>query len=256
MQTISDNELILYYYRDGIDAARIAAIDDALFASVELRHRYTQLQHLLGGIVDAPVPEPDAGFVERVWQRLDARLAPLSPLVHANWRARLRNAIQSLRVPRAAFAAACVLSVAIGVGFYAGRWSAPQPDEIAQSRASAMAAHVLDTYVAEHLRTTEGLLLTAVNSDSADLRAGNRDLAASLLDSNRLYALAAARAGNARLADFLHRLEPVLLELANQPADASIQSIDGLRDYLRKTDLLFQVRATQARIDPTGRHRT
>jgi hypothetical protein len=29
-----------------------------------------------------------------------------------------------------------------------------------------------------------------------------------------------------------------------------------LRDYLRKTDLLFQVRATQARIDVAGRHRT
>jgi hypothetical protein len=119
-----------------------------------------------------------------------------------------------------------------------------------------MAANVLDTYVAEHLRATEGLLLTAVNSDSTELHAGNRDLAATLVDSNRLYALAAARSGNTRLADFLRQLEPVLLELANQPADASIQSTDGLRDYLRKTDLLFQVRATQARIDAAGKHRT
>jgi hypothetical protein len=114
----------------------------------------------------------------------------------------------------------------------------------------------LDTYVAEHLRTTESLLLTAVNSDDTQLRAGNRDLAAQLVDSNHLYALAAARSGNTRLADFLRRLEPVLIDLANQPADASVQSIDGLRDYLRKTDLLFQVRATQARIDAEGRHRT
>jgi hypothetical protein len=149
-----------------------------------------------------------------------------------------------------------VLSLAIAIGFYVGRWSAPQPDEIAQTRANAMAVRVLDTYVAEHLRTTESLLLTAVNSDDTQLRAGNRDLAAQLVDSNHLYALAAARSGNTRLADFLRRLEPVLIDLANQPADASVQSIDGLRDYLRKTDLLFQVRATQARIDAEGRHRT
>jgi len=255
MQLISDNDLILYYYGDGIDAARIAEIDDALFASPELRSRYTRLQHLLGGFDDVPAPEADAGLVERVWQRLDARLAPAP--AHVAWRARVRDALQSLLAPRAAFAAACVLLLAIAAGFYAGRWSAPQPDEIAQTRANAIAARVLDTYVADHLRTTESLLLTAVNSDNPELRAGNRDLAAQLVDSNRLYARAAARSGNTRLADFLRRLEPVLLELANQPADASIQSIDGLRDYLRKTDLLFQVRATQARIDAEGKqHRT
>jgi hypothetical protein len=88
------------------------------------------------------------------------------------------------------------------------------------------------------------------------LHASNSDVAATLVESNRLYAAAAARAGNTRLADFLRQLEPVLIDLANQPADASIQSRDGLRDYLRKTDLLFQVRATQARIDSAGKHKT
>jgi len=96
----------------------------------------------------------------------------------------------------------------------------------------------------------------AANSDSADLRSGNADLAATLVDSNRLYAAAAARSGNTRLADFLRQLEPVLIELANQPADASVESVEGLRDYLRKTDLLFQVRATQARMEPQGKHKT
>jgi hypothetical protein len=48
----------------------------------------------------------------------------------------------------------------------------------------------------------------------------------------------------------------VLIDLANQPADAPVESREGLRDYLRKTDLLFQVRATQARIETPGRHKT
>jgi hypothetical protein len=207
--------------------------------------------------VDAePAPEPDAQFSNRVWQRLDAQIAAMQrSQPSTGLRTRLLELLHSLLVPRAAFAAACMLLLAIGVGFYAGRSTAPQPDEIAQTRANAMATRVLDAYVAEHLRATEGLLLTAVNSDDTGL-VGNRDLAASLVDSNRLYAQAATRSGNTRLADFLRQLEPVLLELANQSPDASVQSIDGLRDYLKKTDLLFQVRATQARIDAAGKHST
>jgi len=149
-------------------------------------------------------------------------------------------------------AATCMLAVAVGIGYYAGRSSVLREP----ARDSTMAARVLDAYVADHLRATEGLLLTAANSDSADLRSGNADLAATLVDSNRLYAAAAARSGNTRLADFLRQLEPVLIELANQPADASVESVEGLRDYLRKTDLLFQVRATQARMEPQGKHKT
>ena len=256
MNSITDNELILYFYRDGLDSSRIAEIDDALFTSVPLRLRYSQLQRMLHEVDTAPVPEADAEFTQRVWQKLAPRIEQTQPLA-GGWRARMLAGVQWLTAPpRLAVAGTCLLLIAIGAGYYAGRWSAPAPDDAAQARATAMAANILDTYVAEHLRATEGLLLTAVNSDSTDLHAGNRDLAATLVDSNRLYALAAARSGNTRLADFLRQLEPVLIELANRPSDASVQSSEGLRDYLRKTDLLFQVRATQARIDAAGKHRT
>jgi len=243
---VSDNELILYFYRDGLSAQRIDEIDDALFASPPLRLRYTELQHMLHEVDAGPALEPDAEFSQRIWRKLAARLDAVPKRRQAPRRAWF--------APAFALAAMLLVAFALGVGYYAGRISAPPPDETAQARANARAARVLDAYVAEHLRTTEGLLMTAANSDNADLFAGNRALAQSLVDSNRLYALAAARSGNARLADFLRQLEPVLLELANQPADASIQSFDGLRDYLRKTDLLFQVRATQARIDPADKH--
>ena len=248
---VSDNELILYFYRDGLNARRIDEIDDALFASPPLRLRYTQLQRMLHEIDAGPALEPDPEFTQRIWQRLATQLDRAPVRKPLRWRAWFAAGF----APRLALAATLLIAFAVGIGYYAGRITAPQPDEIAQARANARAARVLDAYVAEHLRSTEGLLMTAANSDNAELLAGNRALAQSLVDSNRLYALAAARSGNTRLADFLRQLEPVLLELANQPADASIQSFDGLRDYLRKTDLLFQVRATQARIEPADRHR-
>ena len=247
---VSDNELILYFYRDGLPAERIVEIDNALFAQPALRLRYTELQRMLHDVDCAALLEPDPEFTSRIWDKLAARLDTLPAARRGRWFAALRQA----PAPRHVFALACMLLFAAAAGYFAGR-EAPRRDEVAQTRGAAMAERVLDAYVAEHLRSTEGLLLTATNSDSTELRAGNRELAVALVESNRLYALAAARAGNARLADFLRQLEPVLLEVANQPADAPVQSIDGLRDYLRKTDLLFQVRATQARIDPADRHR-
>jgi hypothetical protein len=246
---ISDNDLILYFYKDGLGDERIAQIDAALLASAPLQRRYAALQDMLGAVDTLPAAEPDAGFTQRIWTRLEPRLAPRrAPRRRFEPFATL---LQALLSPRFALAAAALLAVAVGIGYYAGRRSAND-----DAGGNAMAARVLDAYVADHLRATEGLLLTAANSDSAELRAGNRDLAATLVDSNRLYAAAAARAGNTRLAEFLRQLEPVLIDLANQPADAPVEARDGLRDYLRKTDLLFQVRATQARIETAGKHRT
>lgn len=253
MNSISDNDLILYFYKDGLDAGRIAEIDAALHETPDLRERYSRLQHMLGAVDAAPAIEADADFTARIWQRLERRIEQSAPHAQGGWRNRLRELLQSLLSPRFAVAATCMLALAVGIGYYAGHSSATQEASV---RESAMAARVLDAYVADHLRATEGLLLTASNSDSTNLRAGNADLAATLADSNRLYASAAARAGNTRLADFLRQLEPVLIELANQPADASVESVEGLRDYLRKTDLLFQVRATQARMEPAGKHKT
>lgn len=254
MTTISDNDLILYFYRDGLDAERLVEIDAALRSRDDLRARYDELQRTLRA-ADAVTPiEADANLTQRIWARLEQRIGQSAPApAQRNWQARLHDLLQSLLSPRFALVATCMLALAVGIGYYAGHSSAMHESNV---RDGAMAARVLDAYVSDHLRATEGLLMTAANSDSDELHASNSDLAATLVESNRLYAAAAARSGNARLADFLRQLEPVLIDLANQPADPSVQSRDGLRDYLRKTDLLFQVRATQARINSTGKHKT
>jgi hypothetical protein len=258
MNTISDNDLILYFYRDGLEPERVAAIDAALRESATLRARLDALRAMLGAVDAEAAPQPDAGFDGRVWRRLEARIERELPRRRHGWREHLHEWLLALAAPRLAVAATALLAVAVGIGYLAGRsGSTPAPaTATAGGSDGAMAARVLDAYVADHLRATEGLLLTAANSDSDPLHAGNREVAETLVESNRLYAAAAARAGNTRLADFLRQLEPVLIDLANQPADAPVESREGLREYLRKTDLLFQVRATQARIETPGRHKT
>jgi len=251
MNSISDEDLVLHHYRDGLDPGELARIDAALAASEELRARRDALLRVLAEVDALPAPVADAGFERRLWRGLEPRLAVRAP--RAAWLDRVRDRLDP---PRLAWAGAFALALVAGAAFYAGRQSAPGPDEVAQARADATAMRVLDAYVAAHLRATEGVLLTASNSDSRELLDGNRELAASLVDANRLYARAAARAGNGQLADFLRQLEPVLISLANQPASTPVKGNEGLRDYLRSTDLLFQVRATQARLDRNGERRT
>ncbi|MEZ5462711.1 hypothetical protein [Dokdonella sp.] len=255
MNPINDNDLILYYYKDGLDAGRLAEIDAALEASGKLQARYRRLCEMLDRATEAP-PAPAADLEQRVWSRFEQRVGAAagsrSSAGLIDW---LRGILASARGSRLIVAGgfACALLIAVGVGYQVGRVTPPSTvlETPLEARASDrnMANRVLDGYVSGHLRATEGLLLTAVNEDSGEILDGNRELARSLVESNRLYAVAAARAGNVRLADFLRQLEPVLLEVANQSATSNVEDRQGLRDYLQRSDLLFQVRATESRID-------
>jgi hypothetical protein len=255
MNPITDDDLVLYHYRDGLDADRIAQITAALAASENLRERYAAIERAVSNFGQDEI-EPAPNFSARLWQQLEPQLETEGVIRHTN--ISRPSALERLRAwltpPQLwpAFAAATVIGIAIGVGFLVGRQSATVPAPVASTDADAAAARVLEAYVAANLRATERVLLTASNSDDASLLEGNRELAQSLVESNRLYALAAARDGNTRLANFLRQLEPVLISLANQPDDATVQSSEDLRHFLDATDLLFQVRATQARLDQNG----
>jgi hypothetical protein len=254
MNPITDDDLVLYRYRDGLDAARIEHIAAALAESPALRERYAAIERAIAHFeLQGIEPDPDIG--DRLWQRLAPQLEEAGVVA-----TRSRGMLDRLRTwltppqARLAFAVAATVLVAIGVGFVVGRQSVTAPPPVAVNE-SAVAARVLEAYVAANLRATEGVLLTASNSGDTSLLEGNRELAQSLVESNRLYALAAARSGNTQLATFLRQLEPVLLSLANQPGTTTLQSSEDLRHFLDATDLLFQVRTIEARLDRTGKQR-
>lgn len=263
MTPITDDDLVLYHYRDGLDAARIEHITVMLATSPALRERYAAIERAMAHFGQHEMaPDPDLGA--RLWRRLEPQLeeagvvASPSSSASVTWQSALNRLRASLAPTprRPALVAAAMIVVAIGAGFFLGRQSVTLSPTVASTAADSAAGRVLDAYVAANLRATEGVLLTASNSGDASLLEGNRELAQSLVESNRLYALAAARAGNARLADFLRQLEPVLLSLANQPGTATVQSSEDLRRFLDATDLLFQVRATEARLDRDGKQHT
>ena len=260
MNPITDDDLVLYRYRDGLDAARIEQIAAALAESPALRERYAAIERAIAHF-DSQELEPDPDIGSRLWRRLSPQLEEAGVVTSS--RGMLDRLREWLTPPQArfAFAVAATVLVAIGVGFVVGRQSVTAPpsqvavNDVAAKDVEAAAARVLEAYVAANLRATEGVLLTASNSGDTSLLEGNRELAQSLVESNRLYALAAARAGNSQLAAFLRQLEPVLLSLANQPGAATLQSSEDLRHFLDSTDLLFQVRTIEARLDRTGKRR-
>lgn len=259
MNPITDDDLVLYHYHDGLDATRIAQIAAALATSPALRERYAAIERAVAHFgQDELTPDPDLGM--RLWLRLEPQLVEAgvvtsSSSARAHASVAGQSTLDRLRAwlaptpLRPSFAAAAVLVVAIGAGFFIGRQSVTISPTATSAEADAAAGRVLDAYIAANLRATERVLLTASNSGDALLLEGNRQLAQSLVESNRLYALAAARASNARLADFLRQLEPILLSLANQQGTAAVQSSEDLRRFLDATDLLFEVRVTEARLD-------
>lgn len=248
MSRISDDDLILFHYRDGLPPERERLIETALAASPALAQRYRALQRLLAA-ADADVPPwPDMQFEDRLWQRLQPRLQRMGMASDGRSPPGARPGASRARRRRwGAGLAAAALLVALSLPLLRVETPMPPPrqTEIA-AKAPPIADRVLTVYVAAHLRNTEGLLLSAVNSDSPTLMP-EQEILQSLADDNRLYAAAAAKRGDKALAGFLDTLDPVLTELANRSPAAGIQP-QGLRDLVRQRDLLFQLRAVEARL--------
>ncbi|MGO4260143.1 hypothetical protein [Lysobacter sp. TAB13] len=279
MSDISDNELILFRYRDGLSMARMLEIELALACEVSLRSRYRALQLVLDAAAKEPMPSPPPDYEDRLWQRLQPRLDALPPVVRPV--AQLPGAMPGPTLrhrerPRSrrwlwmagGTAAAAMLVLAITSPLLRaprerslpmdGLTTAPPVAVPAPLQAPSPAARerVLDDYVATHLRKTESVLLGVLNDESSRLAAGDDGHARNLLDDNRLYAAAAARRGDKALAGFLRTLEPVLTELANQTPDGGIQlQQEGLRELVRNADLLFQVRVVEQRLQSRGNTR-
>lgn len=248
---IGDDELLLYHYRDGLDPQRLAEIEQALAADVALSRRYATLQATLAAAeLDRP-PAPFEGLTERVMERVQ--------------RERERSAVQPagrLSLPaqggarwgrprrrwHAAAGGALAASLLLGVGFFAGRQSAPPVEPVV-----VQAERVYADALGRHLGATRRVLTSAsFDGDSATLAEGNAALARALLDNHRLYLAAARHNGDRRLVAVLQEIEPVLIELANPAHDGGIEQRKGLGEFVKREDLIFQVRAAEAGLAARG----
>ena len=215
---ISDDDLLLYYYRDGLDATERARIATALAEQPELAQRLHRLVAQLDTAADMPdVPVP--AHIQRRWQvALAARARPRPSF---RWQA------------LAATVAVLAVLVAVWVSMQ------PAPERIA-NEPSQPAANAPDTVAYErglrwHLASTEQRL---ANLDSAqpDERA---QLVDAIIEQNRMYALAAERANEPQLARVLRAFTPILESLADERRESAASDI---------AQLSFELRIMQARL--------
>ncbi|MCK7593557.1 hypothetical protein [Pseudomarimonas salicorniae] len=251
---IRDDELVLFHYRDGLDAARLAQIERALGEDVDLSRRYTLLQATLTAADLDPVPAPAAGFTDRVMAQLPA--TPAAPSL-GHFPVGARHGAMHGRRPRRrwhlAAGGALAASLLLGVGFFAGRQTAPPVQPMTVEPMVVDAGRVYADTLGRHLGATRRVLASArFDGDSPTLAEANAALARSLLDNHGLYLAAARHNGDRRLVAVLQEIEPVLIELAN-PADGSgIQSRKALGEFVEREDLIFQVRAAEAGLAARG----
>lgn len=221
---ISDDELILYYYRDGLDAAERARIGAAL-GEPALAQR---LQSLVARL-DAAATMPEVPVPADVQQR---------------WRVALERATrtEAAPVPRAKprwdfrwAVAAAVAVVTLLVTLVATR---SPPEQIARNEPeAAQPADSGDTSAYErglkvHLASTEQQLAGLDNAKPEE----RARLIETIIAQNRIYALAAERAGEPQLARVLRAFAPVLEGLEHGDSSASI------------AQLTFELRVMQGRL--------
>jgi hypothetical protein len=242
-----DEELTLHFYGEHPSAAEI---ERALAADPGLRRRFERLRAELEALAAVEAPEPRSGLEARIWSRLAPALE----------RPRRRFVLASPAL-RFALGAAAALALVAG-GFLAGRLAGPgaPPVEAYTDPAplpgpgplpplpAETRERLLEASFAAHLGSSERLLAELANSprDGGDLAAEERRLAAALLESNRLYRVAAERAGQRRIAALLAELEPLLAELSH--AGDGDGTLASARQHLESRDLLFKVRVTRSRI--------
>lgn len=231
---ISDEDLLLYYYRDGLDAADRARIGAALSEQPELAQRL----HRLVARLDAAASQPEVPVPAHIQRRWQVALEPAAE-GHATREAPTRH--RFFFDPRWQAAAAAVAVVALVLTIQVTMRSSPNQtaeDAVPPSTGTVASTNEASAYergLRWHLASTERQL-TTLESATPDERAR---LVETIIAQNRMYALAAERAGEPQLARVLRAFVPILEDMARQPGEPPSSSIARLS---------FELRVIQARL--------
>lgn len=229
----TDEDLILHYYREAVsdpDARLVAHLEACPACASELRALTATL-----ALAEAPVPEPDEQFEQRIWSAVghtlqrERRLASLRPIALVG-------------------TLAATLAVVTAAGVYETRGRGPVPPAApahATADREAVRERVLLTALDTHLSETEILLVELLHAPEAAGTAWDfqRRTADDLVASGRLYRQTARQTGQIHLVDMLDDLEGVLVEVATAPPAVDEGEVDRLRARIEDDALLFKVRA-------------
>ena len=209
---ITDDELLLYYYRDGLDADERTRIGTALSAQPELAQRLQALVSRLDAAAAMPeVPVPE--LTQRRWQVALEHAASNDDVASATRTSRAGRRWSSRWPAMAAVAAAAVIALIL---YPHQTIEVPAPTDTPPI-AGTSDASAYERGLKVHLASTERQL-AGLDSATPEQRAR---LIETIIAQNRIYALAAERAGEPQLARVLRAFSPVLEDLGQGRGDSS-----------------------------------
>lgn len=238
MNHLTEEQLIAHYYAESPQSSRI---EQHLRECSGCAEAYAALRSDLDAIEPITAPARDALHGEQVWRSI-RNFVPV-------YEQKQRGFWQRFGSQKAlSFATACALLVA--VAFIAGRqWENYQrPLQILTAANNQPRQPIVLVVLGDHLGRSERFLVALRHGDSAESTALVKAEAQDLLSANRLYRESATNSGDPAFAAALDRLERVLVEIANEPENASPARLAELQKELNTDGLLFEVRVLRSRV--------
>jgi polyhydroxyalkanoate synthesis regulator phasin len=236
MNHISEEQLVLFYYGELPESA---GIENHLEECEVCRDEFRAVQLVLNTVDSAPVPERSADYGRQVWQRIESRIGHRPR--RSVWRWWVWAPAMATLVIGAFLAGRLSYRPASGVGVTPVAVTNPQNQQSNQQ----IRERILLVAVGDHLERSQMVLAELSNAPAGKGKldiTDERQIAADLLDDNRLYRQTAANTGDKRVASVLDDLENVLMEIAHSPTEVSSQQLDALRQQIQERGLLFKVR--------------
>jgi hypothetical protein len=241
MNHLSEEQIVLHYYRDADGASEI---ERHLATCAECRAEFTRVELMLRQIGPIEVPEPAANFEEKTWLNLRDRLPETGGFFRRFFGAQQKWAL------------AGVMALLLVGAFLAGRfWPRHEQQIVQQQPAQVNPQRIVLVAVGDHLERSQMLLVEIMNTDAkAPVNLSSEQAEArDLLDANHLYRLSAQQAGDPQVARLLDELGRVLAEIANGPAEVSPRDLEEVRHTIQSEGLLFKVRVVGSEVNSRAR---
>ncbi|MBL8113568.1 MAG: hypothetical protein JNK60_11825, partial [Acidobacteria bacterium] len=204
----SPEDLVLFVHEDD------PSVRTHLESCAACAEEVAVLRRLFGHLDALPVPERGTTYGAEAAERVLASIGEAKVLPY---RRRFGPVIQQL-------ALAASLAAALAVAFLAGRIS--RPDAPPQALSEAARERMLLVAVAGHLEKSTAMLVEVAHAEDGASLARERARAETLLPANRLYRLAAERAGDAATAQLLDEMERTLLLVAtSEEGEQGLESL-------------------------------
>lgn len=233
---MTDDELLLFHFSDGLSAERLAQIRITLEGDAVLRDRLAQLRAGLASLKPADVEVPAA-----VQRRLQLKLQQLNTATRPPVRAPFWQAARQQSpwlLPAFAVGAGALIMWLYTQGV------TPNTQNLALEHGAPVSAQVQTMSLPAlraHLLQTQALLENFDPNDSQE-----RALLAEIITQNQNYAARAQRLGRADLARVLRALEPVLIEVENiKEPDARAALINQFEFESKSLQTKMQARASK-----------